>query len=163
MGTKPTAKGCSVVTWTRGELGATVYLREDCSPSESWGGTQFQKEVTSTQGQHCSSQENTCNFQQQEMHTEWSEMGLVVPNWSAIHGVAKPVILCRHQHSFREQFMRESNLSLPPNSAGHFLFHTPMCFLKEEWEGSELWNTDIYLNLLSRDWVKLLVLTEMTR
>lgn len=47
MGTKTTAEGHSVDTWTRHELGLAVYLREDQSSSESWGGAQFSKGVTS--------------------------------------------------------------------------------------------------------------------
>lgn len=43
MGTKSIANGLSVDTWMRGKLEVPVYLREDHTPSESWGGAHFSK------------------------------------------------------------------------------------------------------------------------
>lgn len=80
MQTKSIAKDCSVDAWTRDKLGVQAYLREDLSPGKSWGGAQFHKEVTSAHWEHCPSQENTCSLQQQQIPTEWSGMGLVIPN-----------------------------------------------------------------------------------
>lgn len=37
MGTKSIANGLSVDTWMRGKLEVPVYLREEHTPSESWG------------------------------------------------------------------------------------------------------------------------------